>query len=1094
MKKKITNTITFLVVIFIAIILGRYYSLNRDNLTSNKENLFIGNNNSDKKYNKQIKEFWNFIEKAREENKNFKYKESNKTFYKAIDFLSEYAPKEKFDEFSSSIWQEIAENHSYLGNYDKAEKLLIDALKIKKKIFGLNDISVAITLHNLGSINLIQGNYKEAEKNYLKALKIKEKVLDKDNEEIFVTVFALNNLYSQLGNIKKAESNAKRAMNFANKNFNKNDPKVASVKNSLGLIYLRVGKYNLSQNLFLDALDILKKRFDENDPTILKVKSNLAKFYTLKGDYKKAENILVSNLEIIKKKNGNNNITTSEFQSLLADLYFEIDYYRKAEDLYLISFDTKKALLKPESRDLVMIRNRLGLLYSEQGKYKEAEEIYKEALLSYKTDSSNSEILISSVLNNLYVVLIKQGKLEEAKLQLLRSKKISEELLGKNNRAYITIINNLGYINERQLKYEKAQLFYKEALKISKNYLSENKFLISTILNNIGVNYTRQNLFLEAEPYLLEAYNIRKKILGNNHAETSQISINLAFIYYLISEENKIETYAYPGLRGIFNLIQKETQYLALNNREQFLESMRSSYMSPFQWALGSKSGARMALFSKINHQGLLQDIEKKQSQIARESISENSNLKEISKIVNQLSSKELSQEFRNNLAERKAILEKKLPSIKSEIVQIEQVSEVLPENSVLIEFQKYNQIIFKSKDEPVTIQSKYLALILKPNKEVISIDLGSSNILEKKVRETLFKIKQGSPLDSKVFKEISDLVIKPLYEAVGEKDVWFISLDGELNSLPFNLLSLPSSKKLLVEEIKIRSLTTGRDLIKLSETSKNSPNSSIVIANPDFDNKNKKFTSNTLTFPIEQKISLNLKDKLWKSLPGTKEEGEIISQITNAKLFARSEATTTKFKQYKSPKLIHIASHAFYIPNPKNYSYENPNLFRFQNDLNLLPKRFQSENPLLRSGIVLAGANNQSSNSKDDGYLTAMEIALLDWKDTELVVISGCETAKGDLIAGEGVYGLKRSINIAGAKSSILTLWKVDDIATRAFMENFYKNIKLGKTREDALLKTQKDFRLGLIKSPSLINSDWTKPYYWAAFTLTGDWKELDL
>ena len=93
MKKKITNTITFLVVIFIAIILGRYYSLNRDNLTSNKENLFIGNNNSDKKDNKQIKEFWDFIEKAREENKSSKYKESNKTFYQAIDFLSEYAPK-----------------------------------------------------------------------------------------------------------------------------------------------------------------------------------------------------------------------------------------------------------------------------------------------------------------------------------------------------------------------------------------------------------------------------------------------------------------------------------------------------------------------------------------------------------------------------------------------------------------------------------------------------------------------------------------------------------------------------------------------------------------------------------------------------------------------------------------------------------------------------------------------------------------------------------------------------------------------------------------------------------------------------------------
>ncbi len=664
----------------------------------------------------------------------------------------------------------------------------------------------------------------------------------------------------------------------------------------------------------------------------------------------------------------------------------------------------------------------------------------------------------------------------------------------KKNREYITILSNLGYLNQRQLKYEEAQLYYQKALKISKNYLAENKLLISNILNNIGTNLTKQNLFLEAEPYLLEAYNINKNILGKKHTNTSLISLNLAFIYSLIGEENKIETYGYESLKELFSLINKETQYLSLSNREQFLQSKRGAYMSPFQWALESKAGARMALFSRLNHQGLLQDIEKKQSQKARDSISENSNFKEISKIVSQLSSYELSTELRNNLTKRKELLEKKLPFIKSEVVEIEQISEVLPENSVLIEFQKYNQIIFKSKDEPIKTKSKYLALILKPNKEVISIDLGSSNILEKKVREAIFEINQGSTLDSKVIKEISDLLIKPLYEAVGGKDIWFISLDGELNSLPFNLLSLPSSKKLLVEEIKIRSITTGRDLIKLSERSENFLNSSVVIANPDFDNNNNEFISNSITYPIEQKISVNLKDKLWESLPGSKEEGEIVSQIANAKLFTLGEATTTKLQKQKSPKLVHIASHAFYIPTPKNNSYQPPNLFRLQNDLNLIPRRFQNENPLLRSGVVLAGANNQNSISKDDGYLTAMEISLLNWKDTELVVISGCDSGKGDLISGEGVYGLKRSINIAGAKSSILTLWKVDDIATRAFMENFYQNLKLGKTREDALLQTQRDFRLGVIKSPSFITSDWRKPFYWASFNLNGDWRELDL
>ena len=98
------------------------------------------------------------------------------------------------------------------------------------------------------------------------------------------------------------------------------------------------------------------------------------------------------------------------------------------------------------------------------------------------------------------------------------------------------------------------------------------------------------------------------------------------------------------------------------------------------------------------------------------------------------------------------------------------------------------------------------------------------------------------------------------------------------------------------------------------------------------------------------------------------------------------------------------------------------------------------------------------------------------------------------DLKTGEGVYGLKRSIAVAGGKSSILTLWKVDDMATAAFMESFYKRLKSGDSREDAVLATQKDFRLCLIKNPSEVDNNWDKPFYWASFNLTGDWKQIDL
>ena len=186
------------------------------------------------------------------------------------------------------------------------------------------------------------------------------------------------------------------------------------------------------------------------------------------------------------------------------------------------------------------------------------------------------------------------------------------------------------------------------------------------------------------------------------------------------------------------------------------------------------------------------------------------------------------------------------------------------------------------------------------------------------------------------------------------------------------------------------------------------------------------------------------------------------------------------------------MASHSYFLADQKK---ETPNanpLLLQQGDTTPLAKALQGENPLLRSGIVLAGANQPQANSNDDGYLTALEVAKLDWQGTEMVVVSGCESGKGEIRAGEGVYGLKRAIAVAGARSSLLSLWKVDDAATAAFMENFYKRLKAGEGRADALAATQKAFRLGKIQSPE-IGGDWQHAYVWAAFQLSGDWGPIE-
>ena len=196
-----------------------------------------------------------------------------------------------------------------------------------------------------------------------------------------------------------------------------------------------------------------------------------------------------------------------------------------------------------------------------------------------------------------------------------------------------------------------------------------------------------------------------------------------------------------------------------------------------------------------------------------------------------------------------------------------------------------------------------------------------------------------------------------------------------------------------------------------------------------------------------------------------------------------QQQATAVAVKSIPAPKILHLATHAFYLPNQPQQQLEiGGGLLDQRGSRGVVQnKSLQGESPLLRSGIALAGANQPNADSQDDGYLTVLEVAQLSWEGTELVLISACESGLGDLQVGEEVYGLKRSIAVAGA-SSLLSLWKVDDSATAAFMESFYQRLKQGNGKADALAQMQREFRNHSIPM-------WREPYVWAAFQLSGDW-----
>jgi CHAT domain-containing protein len=210
-------------------------------------------------------------------------------------------------------------------------------------------------------------------------------------------------------------------------------------------------------------------------------------------------------------------------------------------------------------------------------------------------------------------------------------------------------------------------------------------------------------------------------------------------------------------------------------------------------------------------------------------------------------------------------------------------------------------------------------------------------------------------------------------------------------------------------------------------------------------------------------------------SLPGTKLEVENIAKILKAggyqtTPYLQKAATEAVIKTLKGPSIVHIATHGYFQADVEQASVG-------------VHQENAKDNPLLRSGLLLAGASATISGdvmpnleSNDNGVLTAYEAMNLSLDGTDMIILSACETGLGDVRAGEGVYGLQRAFLVAGAKAMVMSLWKVDDAATQALMTNFYTNLAKGTPKAKAFKQAQLQ-----------LMTKFKEPYYWGAFVMMG-------
>jgi CHAT domain-containing protein len=331
----------------------------------------------------------------------------------------------------------------------------------------------------------------------------------------------------------------------------------------------------------------------------------------------------------------------------------------------------------------------------------------------------------------------------------------------------------------------------------------------------------------------------------------------------------------------------------------------------------------------------------------------------------------------------------------------------------------------------------------------------------------------------------------------LADADRVFVVPDGALNLVNLGALPVGASEYLVERRLTIHYLSTERDLIARSE-SKSAASGLLALGGPSFDA--------TPAIRRGQKSTLRaapcgtLQTVMFEDLPATLKEATEIAGLwkgaaasggaEDVHLSIAGQATERAFKQHApGRRVLHLATHGFFLgaecesarPGTRAVGRVSPARAK-------LASRVDVQNPLLVSGLAFAGANQRAKAKPDqeDGILTAEEISAMNLQGTEWAVLSACDTGLGEVKAGEGVFGLRRAFQIAGVRTVIMSLWSVEDEATRQWMRALY-DARLNERLDTAESVRAASLRVLRHRRAKRLS---THPFYWGAFVSAGDWR----
>jgi MYXO-CTERM domain-containing protein len=926
-----------------------------------------------------------------------------------------------------------AERLSEEGRYGEAIPLAKRSALLVEKAFGAHHPLMAASLDNLAALHRAQGEYGEAEPLYVRALGIYEELLGEQHPLVAKSLLGLAELYRAQGRHVEAEPLCVRALGIYEKTLGDHHPYVATSLNNLAVLYWTQGRYREAEPLYVRALGIVEKVQGAHHPDVATSLNNLAGLYWAQGRYGEAEPLYVRALGIRERVLGGQHPYVAESLNNLAELYRAQGRYGEAEPLYVGALGIHEKSLGAQHPAVAGSLSNLAGLYRVQGRYSDAEPLYERALDIDEAALGAHHPSVARSLGNLALLYAAQGRYGEAEPLLVRALGIYEKALGGQHPDVAASLHALAGLYGRQGRYGEAESLHVRALSIWEKVLGPMHPNVTISLNNRAWLYLAQKDIDRAITYMERAERASDEHLSAMMRHGSEQQKH-AFMARDIAEVDigVMLALRVPGDARAQSLAMRHV----LRRKSRVLDAMRSM-LDAVRDNLDEEGQALLDRYLAIRSQYATQylrgpqDIEPEQ--------------------------------HRKNLAElekQKREIEVELSAKSSQFAEVNRpvtpgdVQNALPPDAALIEWIRYEPFDASTPEEKDPWRpARYAACVLARSGAPTCLDLGDAETID--AAALAFHRAVALGLESRApARALEALIMAPLRRTLGSARKLYLSPDGALQFIPFAALVHRDDNGLeryLIEELDLVYVTGGRDLVRAPRTAV-PPGPVTVLGDPRYSVPG---TSGTYRFP---------------RLPGTRQEAEEIGALfAGARVLTDADASESAVKSARAPWILHLATHAYFGAQ------------------NCTGQPQATDNPLLAAGMALADANACHDVSGDDGVLTGEELAGLNLYGTQLVVLSACDTGIGELAlkdekrligVRDGVYGLRRALMLAGAETQVVSLWKVNDVATQELMAAYYRALLQGRGRAEALRQVQ----LAMLRSKERAH-----PYYWASFAIVG-------